>query len=272
MKTTTEEIMQAEAVREQNTQYAMEEAQEKGIKKSKKKDESMPKKDEVLRVRVIFTAPILASRPNNPELMADYIASNAPDALSKKEEIEAVGVEGVMEQQMTVFSRDEEDRPFVWDYQWKGFFKDSIGMLRNIPGTESSKIRAYKKWVDGLLFIEGAQMDAIRAEEAQTGLRKDPIARRTAQRRIYLQNTGDLDYCQRPLRASTAMGERQALACSEMYGPGTYMEFNIICKGGLLTDVVYECLDAAEYRGFGQWRNSGVGTFVWDERERESVA
>ena len=51
---------------------------------------------------------------------------------------------------MTIFPRDN-GVPIYWDYQIKGFFKDACGMLRKVTGSKSSKIKAYKKEIDGLI-------------------------------------------------------------------------------------------------------------------------
>lgn len=60
-----------------------------------------------MKVRLTFIEEILGTASNDKELHAEYIASKAPDAISKKEEIEAIGVEGVIEKGKTVFPKDE---------------------------------------------------------------------------------------------------------------------------------------------------------------------
>lgn len=155
----------------------------------------------IMKVKITFVEEVLGSSPNNEEIMADYIASKAPDAMKKAEEIENVGVEGLLERDMTVFPRDEHDNPFVYDYMIKGMLKDSIGFLRKIPKSESSKIKAYKKAVDGLIFVK--------------------------ERRIPFQsNSGYITIgdCQRPLRASTAQGERVTLVMSETIPAGCFIK------------------------------------------------
>ena len=52
-----------------------------------------------MKVRLTFIEEILGTASNDKELHAEYIASKAPDAISKKEEIEAIGVEGVIEKE-----------------------------------------------------------------------------------------------------------------------------------------------------------------------------
>ena len=121
----------------------------------------------------------------------------------------------------------------------KGFFKDACGVLRRVPGTKSSKIKAFKKEIDGLLFV--------------------------VPRMIPLNMPGPMSECQRPLRASTAQGDRVALAHSEAAPAGTTVEFEIRCMTKDMYDLSRECLDYGILRGIGQWRNSGKGRYLWEE-------
>ena len=125
-----------------------------------------------------------------------------------------------------------------WDYQFKGFFKDACGMLRNVDKTESKKLKAYKKKIDGLIFVEP---------------RKIPIV-----------FDGEIGNCQRPLRAQTLQGERIALANSETIPAGASCEINVVCLQDDLEDAVIEWLDYGKRRGMAQWRNSGKGTFTYE--------
>ena len=95
-----------------------------------------------MKVRLEFFEEVLGTASSDPEIHEKYIASNAPDAPSRKEEVEALGAEEVFEKSMTVFPRLDDGTPFLWDYQIKGFFKDSCGMLRKVKGTPSSAIKA----------------------------------------------------------------------------------------------------------------------------------
>lgn len=192
-----------------------------------------------MRVRLTFLEEILGTASADPEIHETFIASNAPDAPSRKEEVAAVGVEEVIEKAMTVFPRDENGTPIYWDYQIKGFFKDACGMLRKVKDSKSSKIKAYKKEIDGLIFVE--------------------------ERKIPIQFDGKMGTCQRPLRGQTPQGERIALANSESIPAGSSIEFTVQCLCDTHESAVKEWLDYGELRGIGQWRNSGKGRFLWDE-------
>ena len=135
---------------------------------------------------------------------------------------------------MTIFPK-ENGIPFLWDYQIKGFFKDACGMMRKVSGNVSSKMKAYKKEIDGLIFIK--------------------------ERKIPFQFDGEMGICQRPLRAQTAQGERIALSSSETIPAGAAIEFEIECLVDSDMNAVAEWLDYGKLRGIGQWRNSGKGKF-----------
>lgn len=192
-----------------------------------------------LKARLFFTEDILGTASNNPEIHSEYIASKAEDAKKIEEEVAAIGVEEVIEKSMTVFPRNDTGAPILWDYQIKGFFKDAAGCLRRVPGTKASKIKAFKKEIDGLLFV--------------------------FPRMIPLNMPTELGTCERPLRAATAQGERVALANSETAPAGTTIEIEIQCLTKDMYDLTKECLDYGILRGIGQWRNSGKGRYVWQE-------
>lgn len=192
-----------------------------------------------MKVRLEFFEEVLGTASSDPEIHEKYIASNAPDAPSRKEEVEALGAEEVFEKSMTVFPRLDDGTPFLWDYQIKGFFKDSCGMLRKVKDTASSKIKAYKKEIDGLIFVK--------------------------EREIPFIFDGEMGICQRPLRASTAQGERIALSSSETVPAGAKIEFTIQYMVDSDLAAICEWLDYGELRGIGQWRNSGKGRFKWHD-------
>lgn len=191
-----------------------------------------------IKVRITFFEELLGTASANPEIHREYIASKAPDAVSLEEEVAAVGVDEVAEKSMTVFPRNKDGQPILFDYQIKGFFKDATGVLRKVPNTKASKVKAYKKEIDGLLFV--------------------------SPRMIPLNFEGELGVCERPLRASTAQGERIALSSSETAPAGTYIDIEINCLTTDMHDLALECLDYGKLRGIGQWRNSGKGRYTYE--------
>lgn len=194
-----------------------------------------------VRVKLTLTESILGSSPANKELHSEYIASKAPDAASREEEIEAVGAAVVEHKEMTVFPRTKDGSPALFDYQIKGFFKNSAKMLKKVPGTESAKkeMKSYKQIIDGLVFID--------------------------ERMIPFENWESIGSLQRPLRASTPLGERVALANSEEIAAGATMTFTINLLKDDLWPAVAEWLDYGALNGLGQWHNGGHGRFTWEE-------
>lgn len=205
---------------------------------------------ETINVHIKFIEGILGTASNDKEIYERFIASKAPDANSLEEEVAAVGVDETVEKGTTVFPKLPDGTPFLYDYQLKGFFKDSCKMLSKLtkkdPETgkkgkaanESSKITAYKSVIDGLIF---------------------PIPRK-----IPFKYDGEITICQRPLRASTAQGERIALASSEEIPAGAECWFKIKLLDDDLEKAVIEWLEYGYLRGIGQWRNSSKGRFCYE--------
>lgn len=189
-----------------------------------------------VHVKLTFTDDLLGTSSGNPELHREFIASKAPDAAKMGEEVASLGVEAVEEKSMTVFPKMADGTPYLWDYQIRGFFKEICGAMRGIPGTKSSKVKAYKKKVDNTIFVEPREI---------------PLD-------LHGMKIAD---CQRPLRASTMQGERIALANSEVCPQGTTCEFDVLCMVDEDVDMLREWLEYGKYKGIGQWRNSGKGRF-----------
>lgn len=204
-----------------------------------------------ITVKLTLTEEALGTMPNDPEIRDRFVASKAPDAKSRNEEladmIESDGLDETLERGTTVFAKDEDGNPFLYDYQIKGFFKDACGMLRRSSDSKSSKMKAYKKIIDGNIFVTERRVPIVMPEGAEIGL------------------------CQRPLRAQTAQGERVSLACSETVPAGSALEFGILCMNPSDVAVVKEWLAYGRVRGLCQWRNSGKGTFTCEVLSEESA-
>lgn len=201
---------------------------------------------ETMRVRLTFVDEVLGTASGDPKIHETYIASNAPDAMSRKEEVEMLGVDEVVEKGKTVFPKLEDGTPIAWNYQVKGFFKSACSAMRTLKGTHSSKLKAYKKQIDLRIFVFAD-------------------VKNKQNRAIPFTDYGFIGDCQRPLRASTAQGERVALSDSESLQPGAKLEFDILMLQDGDRALVEEWLDYGILNGFGQWRNSGKGAFTWEE-------
>ena len=192
-----------------------------------------------MKVRWTFTEEILGTANSDKDIHEEFIASKAPDAPSREEEVASLGVEEVIAKGKTVFSRNEEGQPILWDYQIKGFFKNAAKAFGYVGG--KSKLTAYKTKIDNLVFVK--------------------------ERQIVLQipDGSEVGDCQRPLRAQTAQGERVALANSESCPEGTVIEFTIMVMVDELMNHIIEWLDYGKLNGIGQWHNSGKGRFEWTD-------
>lgn len=152
-----------------------------------------------------------------------------------------MGADEVTEKGTTVFPRNDDGEPVIWDYQLKGFMKDACGALRRVPGTLSSKCKAYKKVIDGTIFVKERSVP------------------------FQLPEGGEVGICERPLRADTPQGARVALARSETVPAGTKIRFTLVVMNKSDWPLVQEWLDYGQFRGIGQWRNSGKGRFEWTD-------
>lgn len=191
-----------------------------------------------LKVRLTFVESILGTASANDDVYRDFIGSKSPDAASVDDEVAAIGVDAVVEKGKTVFPKLPDGTPFLYDYQIKGFFKDTCGGLRKVKGSKSEKIKAFKKEIDKLIFVEP--------------------------RCIPFECYGEIGECQRPLRAQTMQGERVSLAISDEIAAGAQVEFTVTMLADEHEAAVREWLDYGRFSGIGQWRNSGKGRFTYE--------
>lgn len=201
---------------------------------------------ETRRIRVELIDEMLGTNPNNKNIHEDYISSQAPDAESRKEELEHLPAEDMVQKEMTVFYRDKDGNPEMASYHLYGFFKSACGYLRKVDKTESKKLKAYKKTIDGLIKV---YPDA-----------NDKTGRFI---KLHLPEGAEIGNCQRPLRAQTMQGERVALANSETVPAGTWFECDIVVWDSSTWAYIEEWLNYGEFNGLGQWRSSGKGAFTW---------
>ncbi len=194
-------------------------------------------------VTIVFTEQVLGTVPKDREIYATFVQTKAAELSPESAAEELETVQDVEERGWTGFHQDENG-PFLYDYAVKGFFKDAAGMLRRVKSTKSAKITAYKKIIDGLVFV--------------------------SPRRIHLDlpANSQMVMVERPLRAQTAQGERVSLARSDAAPEGTTINFSItvLDDATITEDVIREWLDYGKLRGIGQWRNSGAGRFDWHIR------
>jgi hypothetical protein len=178
---------------------------------------------------------ILGTVPKDKDIYDNYIRSKAPPEAETEDELETI--EEIEIKGWTGFHM-VKDQPILYNYVLKGYFKDACGMLRRVPGTLSSKLKAYKKVIDGLLFVTPRKID-IAMTGAETGIND------------------------RPLRVTTPQGERVALARSDTCPAGSIITFDMEVLGAISLKLLKEWLAYGAKRGLGQWRNAGYGSFTY---------
>lgn len=197
-----------------------------------------------MKVRLTLTEEMLGTACANPDVHKEFIASKSADAAKMEEELAALPAEALIEKALTVFPRDAQGRPIIYDYQIKGFIKEAIGAMIEIADkeyrigkTKASKF-TFKRIVDNFIFVSPRQIPL--------GDKAGPI-------------------CTRPLRAETMRGERVSLASSETIPAGVSFVVEITTLAPALDELVEKALDYGALKGLGQWRNSGKGRFSWEK-------
>lgn len=259
-------------------------------------------------IRCRTTNIMLGTQPSNPDIYAEYIATRSPDPASTMEEellANATAAEGIDDDEMkktppTIFPvarffkpangtrlldpqydiipEDLEGEfvvlPFMYDYQMRGSFKESIAMLAKASGGRAAKnddsvakyacanITSYKKVVDGNWFVTNRKIPLMIPETYI-----DEMGREIPT----FNEKGQLPQIVRPLRADTAKGPRTALAASEYVPAGT--EFFLGIRLLNIKDLK-ACLETLDYKasvGMLQWRGGGKGTLIWTLCNKEGV-
>jgi len=246
---------------------------------------------------------LLATKPQNKELFESYVAGFAPDDDKKKQELETV--EHKEEAGTTVFSRmsrkeilrigrghpslhvikdgdPEEKLVGLFDYTIKGFFKDACAAMNRFDEEnrrvffdtgESVSVPAEEE------EDETASADKPKTEKDKEKVKKESSLKLAAYKQkidgcifvaprfipLMLPAGGEIGMCQRPLRAQTPQGERVSLVRSETVPEGTTLEYGLTILSKDLRPFVKAWLNYGQFRGLGQWRNSGKGKFFWEE-------
>ena len=193
-----------------------------------------------IKCHAVLTEELLGTSASSKEIHEEFIASRAPDAPSREEEVAAIGVDEVVEKSKTVFPRlngKPDGQPFIWDYQIKGFLKEAARAMARVTGSEAAKTKAYLKIVNDCIFVYP---------------RRIPLNYEGAER-------GIVGSCQRPLRAQTMQGERMTLSNSETVPEGAWFDFDVKLYDEKYEKLLLELLPYAADKGFLQWRNSGKG-------------
>lgn len=215
-------------------------------KKSSKKPIVWEDADDLIfkkRIKIIFIEEILGSCTTDPEIYSKFIAGEASD-MDRQAEIEALGGPDEAIEQGTTRFLMVDDKPALSNHTWLGLFKEKCGFLKmTVPNSTSASVSNYKKKLDNGIGFESKFSILVAPKGKTTSIN------------------------QRSLRASTAKGERIALASSVTCPAGTRTRFTVYATDKVFLDVVEEALNIGRvFCGTGQWRGSGKkGRFLWEE-------
>ena len=207
-----------------------------------------------MKIMLTFTEELLGTKAADPAVFETYIGSlhpsgaTLPDETKNAEETEAALKRAAEQKEMggtTVFHQ-RDGVIGIYDYQLKGFFKNSIGALNRFEAKERGglpKLAAYKTKIDHGLFVTERFLPLMLPPGQACG------------------------FCERALRAETAQGLRVALTRSQTAPPGSWVQFELRIFDRSLKAYVIEALEYGRWHGLGQWRNSGKGRFDYRELE-----
>lgn len=216
-----------------------------------------------MKCRLMMTDGCLGTASANPELYEEFIGGKLLEQVKKyaddddkrkeaeaelkeriKEELDSLETDDMVEKSMTVFHRNEDGNPILYDYQIRGFIKEAIGTFVEFEAIKVGKASiskwTFRRFVDNFVFVTPREIPLVMPEGSK------------------------ITTCTRPLRASTMKGDRVALAHSEEVPEGTTLEFELDFEPRLEA-IVRRALDFGARKGLGQWRNSGKGRFIWEE-------
>lgn len=189
------------------------------------------------RVKLTLTEPILGSVPKDKDVYETYVASLAPD--NTDDEMDTV--QEAEERGWTGFHRLDDGTFILYDYVFKGFMKSACYFMKQAKAPHSEKLAAYKKKIDGLVFVFPRRVPLIPPE---------PI--------------DEPETLSRSLRAQTPRGERTALAKSDTLPVGTTIEFDVEVLGAITEAMLREWFTYGSRMGLGQWRSGSYGRFEYE--------
>lgn len=249
------------------------------LNKRRTHGEKLRKNELVMHVRLTFMNELLGTASGNEDIHGTYVAGKIKkkqkasqkyiregltdeqrDALvhQELEDIKNLNADEEITKGKTFFPRNDNGDPILFDYQIRGFFKSACGACRQIPESESKGFTAYKGKIDTLIQVYS---DVNKSTDA---INRGEIEDKTV-REIVIHTDKPIGDCQRPLRASTPQGDREAISDSESIAPGAWIEFDIVSLlGEKSRPMIEEWLDYGRDNGIGGWRNSRKGSFLWD--------
>lgn len=264
-------IAEAETAIETTTATETSTSTKKASKKKTAKGDAEALYVENYHVKMWFIQPLLGSAPGDPDLYKRFIASNAPDAPTREEELTSNTVENVAARGVNVFvRRTKTGLPAVGQHTIKGFFKESMTASRRQDGSVSKGISIHKTRITGNVVIkptwiniqipEDMIKDCTEEQFIKEGYGRYAAVRFPKEGRFQQYKLPTLD---RPLQAETAKGKITSIASSEMAPAGTIIEYDMKIETKDLSAGIIDVILRGNEHGTGQWRGSGeYGAFV----------
>lgn len=125
-----------------------------------------------------------------------------------------------------------------------------------------SDITAFKKVVDGTWFVNQPMIPIFVPEFWYDNL---------GEKHASYNADGKLNTFSRALRADTAQGPRQAIACSEYVPAGSEFYFSVTLMNRSDVLALIETMDYKSRFGMLQWRSGGMGTLEWTPCDSNGV-
>ena len=241
----------------------------------------------VYKVTMWFVQPLLGSAPSDPNIYKTFIASKAPDAPTREEELMTTTVENVASRGTNIFlRRTKTGKPTLSQHTIKGFLKErGTQEGRTVGGI---KIKNHKTKITGNITIKPSFIDLDIPEElirdtTEEVFRKEGFGYASAVR--FPAEPGSrfrrvmFPTCDRPLQADTPNGKVTSIASSEIAPAGTSISFEMTIQEIAKTDKDPGPMDSRIAALFlsgvehctGQWRSSGIyGAFVTEIRNKET--
>jgi len=209
---------------------------------------------------------LIGSQSNDAEVRLKHLAEKSklsPKILTA--ELSEMPPEDLVSKGTSVFYRDRTGAPAMRNYQFKGFLKESSGIL-----LERLEGRLAAKDSNQMVRFEVGGEYAKRAMSVYT--HKGILDNEVHVHPYFIAVSGGLGpELTRPLRCETMQGPRVALATSETIPAGGVFGVHLSVHRPELVEWILCCLDSGIDKGLGQWRNSSAGTFVWELSTREVV-
>jgi hypothetical protein len=196
-----------------------------------------------MQVRIELTERMLGTAPKDRDVYTKFVAAkqlehakkhpnDEQEVLPTVEEIESA--QSDIENAGWTGFRSDENGLFIPAYMIRGFLKEAAQTVKDHLG-----IRALSARITTNVFV--------------------------TPRVVHLGKTMPDGVIERPLRAQTMQGPRVSLARSDYVDAGTQLEFTLRCiphkdvkdwRRVLTTLLAY-----GSFKGLGQWRSGGMGTF-----------